>query len=53
MHDKTDRQRPTREIESEGSDVKRRTRNAVAERSAEHQRWIGGDSDDPACRGID
>jgi hypothetical protein len=28
-------------------------RERVNERYAEHRRWIGGDPDDPCCRGFD
>jgi hypothetical protein len=30
-----------------------RERSRVNERYAEHRRWIGGDPDDPCCRGFD
>jgi hypothetical protein len=30
-----------------------RDRARLDERFAEHRRWIGGDPDDPACRGFD
>jgi len=30
-----------------------RERSRLNERYAEHRRWIGGDPDDPFCRGFD
>jgi hypothetical protein len=30
-----------------------RERARLDERFAEHRRWIGGDPDDPCCRGFD
>ena len=52
MREKSERPRPTRELEAEPGGDRRRGAK-LAERSADHERWIGGEADDPACRGID
>ncbi|MBV8757968.1 MAG: hypothetical protein JO257_11850 [Deltaproteobacteria bacterium] len=50
------KQRPTtaqlRTIEAQERDAGRE-RTRVAERAEAHRRWIGGEPDDPCCRGFD
>jgi len=44
--------RPSRDL-SNRERAGLRERRAVEERCKAHERWIGLEADDPACRGID